>query len=122
MPEPSLPPAVRAATEHLAQALLASESFTLYAEARARLRDDQAARTLLNDLAAAQAQLRRGPVAQAEITRVRALQREAQADAAIQDFTLAQQGAITELRAVNTEISQLLGVDFAALAKRAGCC
>ncbi|MBL8056912.1 MAG: YlbF family regulator [Anaerolineales bacterium] len=123
MLELMLPAPVRTAAEALAQALLASEPFTAYEEAQARLMNDVAARTLLNDLAAAQAQLRRGPaVTQAEIAHVRALQGEVQANAAIQDFALAQQGAVTELRAANAEISQLLGVDFAALAKRSGCC
>lgn len=123
MLELTLPAPVRTAAEALAQALLASEPFTVYEAAQARLMDDHAARTLLNDLSTAQAQLRRGSaVTQAEVTRVRTLQGEVQANATIQDFALAQQGAITELRAANAEISQLLGVDFAALAKRSGCC
>lgn len=34
----------------------------------------------------------------------------------------AQQAAVAFLRRINQEIGELLGVDFAALAKRPGCC
>lgn len=123
MLELTLPAPVRTATEVLAQALLASAPFTVYEDAQARLMDDHAARTLLNDLSAAQANLRRNAATTpADIARVRTLQHDVQANATIQDFALAQQGAIDALREANTEISQLLGVDFAALAKRSGCC
>jgi cell fate (sporulation/competence/biofilm development) regulator YlbF (YheA/YmcA/DUF963 family) len=120
-----LTPDLRTATESLAQNLLASEPFVTYARSSARLSSDSQARALLDRLSVAPTDVRRrqpkGEVARADIDRLRALQREAQANDVITDYANAQQAAIAYLRETNHEINQLLGVDFATLA-RSSCC
>jgi cell fate (sporulation/competence/biofilm development) regulator YlbF (YheA/YmcA/DUF963 family) len=115
-----------AATEDLAMQLLASEVFTTYHAAQGRLNADAGARALLRQLSQAQAELRQKQthqtVAQSDVDQLRALQSAAQADRTIADYMHAQQMAVGFLREMNREISELLGVDFAALAKRPGCC
>lgn len=62
-----------------------------------------------------------GNLTQADIERLRTLQNQAQANLTIMTYIQAQQNAIAYLPAVNMEISQLLGIDFAALSNRAVC-
>ncbi len=124
--KPTLPATLLAATEDLAMQLLASEPFTAYHAARGRFNADAGARALLQRLSQAQAELRqkqmRQTVAQSDVDQLRALQSAVQADRTIADYMHAQQMAVGFLREMNQEISELLGVDFAALAKRPGCC
>lgn len=63
----------------------------------------------------------RNAVTQSDVDELRALQREVQSNQRIRDYAETQQAAIAYLPAINQEISQLLGVDFASLAGR-GCC
>ena len=69
---------------------------------------------------AAQSDLRRrqndGDITPASLEELRDLQREVQSTAVITDFARAQQEAVAYLPQVIQEISELLGVDFAALA------
>lgn len=113
-----------AATTALADLLERTDAIRAYHEARARLDADEDARTLLERYSTAQAQVRgqqaKGAVVQTDIEALRALQREVQADAVIMMFAKAQQEAIDFLPQVNSQISNLLGVDFAALARPSG--
>ncbi len=122
----TLPATLLTATEDLAIQLLASEPFTAYHAAQGRFNADVRARALLQRLSQAQAELRQKQaqqtVAQSDIDQLRALQSAVQADRTIADYMHAQQAAVGFLREMNREISELLGVDFAALAKRPGCC
>ncbi len=122
----TLPTALLAATEGLAMQLLASEPFAAYHAARGRFNADAGARAVLQRLSQAQAELRqkqmRQTVAQSDVDQLRALQSAVQADRTIADYLHTQQMAVGFLREMNQEISELLGVDFAALAKRPGCC
>ncbi len=122
----TLPATLLAATEDLAVQLLASEPFTTYHAAWGRLNADARARALLQRLSQAQAELRqkqmRQAVAQSDVDQLRALQSAVQADRTIAEYMHAQQRAVGFLREMNREISESLGVDFAALAKRPGCC
>jgi cell fate (sporulation/competence/biofilm development) regulator YlbF (YheA/YmcA/DUF963 family) len=121
-----LPANLLAATEDLANHLLASEPFTAYHAVHGRLNADAGARALLQRLSQAQAELRqkqaRQTVTQSDVDQLRTLQSAVQADRTITDYARAQQGAIGFLREINQEISELIGVDFAMLAKRPGCC
>jgi hypothetical protein len=56
------------------------------------------------------------------VDQLRALQSVAQANRLIMDYVRTQQFAIDYLREVNRDVSELLGVDFASLARRPGCC
>jgi cell fate (sporulation/competence/biofilm development) regulator YlbF (YheA/YmcA/DUF963 family) len=122
----TLPPTLLAATEDLAMQLLASEPFTAYHAAQGRFNADAGARALLQRLSQAQAELRQRQaqqtLAQSDVDQLRALQSAVQADRTIADYMRAQQAAVGFLREMNREISESLGVDFAALAKRPGCC
>ena len=122
----SLAPDLQAATETLADNLLSSEPLVRHRQAQAALQGDAIARKLLASFSAAQADVRRrqarGGVTQADIEQLRALQRQVQANAVIMHYAETQQGVIAYLREVNQEISQWLGVDFASLARRSGCC
>ncbi len=119
-------PDLMAATQVLAENLLASEPFARYDQARAQYNGDPQARGLLEHLSQAQAELRRRQmsqgVTQADVDRLRALQREVQSDPVIIDYVVTQQAAVAYLREINQIISELIGTDFAALAKRPGCC
>ncbi len=122
----TLPANLLAATEELANHLLASEPFTAYHAAHGRFNADPEARALLQRLSQSQAELRqkqaRQTVTQSDVDQLKALKSAVQADRIIADYARTQQVAIGFLREINQEISELLGIDFAALAKRSGCC
>lgn len=119
-------PDLMAATQALAENLLASEPFAVYQQASVRFNADPHARGLIEQLSQAQADLRRRQmnrgVTQTDVDQLRALQREVQSNDVIVDYATTQQGAIAYLREINQVISELIGTDFAALAKRSGCC
>lgn len=121
----NLPPNILSATEHLAAAILQAKPVAAYQKAIARLDADSEARELLERFMQAQTDLRMGQarntVTQADIDQIRALQRQIQSNQKIMDYAEAQQKAVEYLPAVNQEISQLLGVDFASLAGPASC-
>jgi len=114
------------ATDALAENLACSEPIVAYHNARVQLDADDQAQSLLQQLGQVQSEIRasqaRGAVTQADIENLRAVQREAQTNPTIINFALTQQAAVEYLREINQSISQLLGFDFAALAKPAGGC
>jgi cell fate (sporulation/competence/biofilm development) regulator YlbF (YheA/YmcA/DUF963 family) len=118
-------PDLMAATQALAENLLASEPFAVYQQASDRFNDDPHARGLIERLSQTQADLRRRQmnrgVTQADVDQLRALQREVQSNDVIIDYATTQQGAIAFLREINQEISLLIGSDFAALAGKSSC-
>lgn len=120
-----LPPALLEATENLALTLLASEPVMIYHRAKDHLDSDPEARGLLERFSEAQRDLRQrqgnGGVTQADMDRLRTLQRAVQSNRVIMEYAETQQAAIAYLPAVNQEISQLIGVDFASLAGPASC-
>jgi len=121
----TLPPDLQEALEALAENLLHTEPIVLYHQAQTRLEADRHAYDLLKRLSAAQADLRtrqaRDAVTQADVDQVRTLQRQAQSNRIIMDYAEAQQAANAYLPPVNQEISLLLGVDFATLARSTSC-
>ena len=122
-----IPDTVLDATSSLAENLAQSEPILRYKAAAQRLHADPRAMQLLSDLSALQQKVRQqqyaGTVSQNDLRQLRALQNEAGANDAIQDQFMTEQLAIAFLQEVNQEISQLLNVDFASLARRSsGCC
>jgi cell fate (sporulation/competence/biofilm development) regulator YlbF (YheA/YmcA/DUF963 family) len=121
----ALSPDLLAAADGLAEALAQSEPIAAYHRARQALDTDATASGLLNELMTAQAGARRrqtnGRLTPADVEQLRALQNEAQANRIIMAYVRTQQAAVAYLPAVNMEISQLLGVDFAALSNTATC-
>ena len=122
MPNTNLTPNLIEAVETLAENLLASEPFGAFEQAYARFKADPQASGLMRKLTQAQANLRthqsNGGLSQADIAQFRALQMEAQANRLIGGYIQTQGNATAYLKEVNQEISQWLGVDFAALARR----
>ena len=118
-------PDLMAATQALAENLLASEPFALYHQAYTRFDADPQARGLIERLSQAQTDLRRkqasGGVTQAEVDQLRQLQSAAHANRVVVDYAQTQQAAVNYLRTINQEISQLIGVDFASLTKKSSC-
>ena len=123
--QPTLTTTMQEATQSLIDNLLASEAFVRYQRAHTRLSADNDARSLLNQLSQLQAHFRQqqanGGVTQAEINSVRELQQKVQRNQIIMAYAQSQQEAVNFLREINNEISQLLGIDFAALANHASC-
>jgi cell fate (sporulation/competence/biofilm development) regulator YlbF (YheA/YmcA/DUF963 family) len=120
-----LPVALYEATDNLIQNLLAAEAFLTYQQSQVRLDASPEALDLLKRLSAAQADVRRKQgshsVTPANISELRTLQVQVTANPVISEYVNAQQGAVDFLREINDEISQLLGMDFASLARK-GCC
>ena len=114
------------ATEQLGRALRASAPMKAYLDASTNLETDVEATGLLDELAQRQAALRvkqnDGGLTQAAIDDLRALQFRDQTQPTIAAYLQAQQDVRALLPQINYEISQLLGVDFAALARKSGCC
>lgn len=112
------------ATEVLAENLAYSEPIVAYQNACDHLDADHIARALLQDLANTQSEIRsrqaQGLVSQVDVDRLRALQNEVLSNQIISQYALAQQVAIAYLKEINHEISQLLGIDFAALSRPPG--
>jgi cell fate (sporulation/competence/biofilm development) regulator YlbF (YheA/YmcA/DUF963 family) len=121
----TLPPSVEGALEALVENLRHAEPLLHYYQAKTRLDANAEARQLLAEFSTAQAALRfkqsRGQLVQADVDRLRALQRKVQTNHAIRDYAETQQAASAYLPLVNQEISELLGLDFAALAGPANC-
>jgi len=114
------------ATEQLGRALRASAPMKAYFDASANLKTDTEAMGLLDKLAQRQAALRvkqnDGGLTQADLDDLRALQFRVQTQPTIAAYLQVQQDLRALLPQINYEISQLLGVDFAALARKSGCC
>lgn len=121
----NFPPELAQATDSLVQNLLASEAFLTYHQSLARMKSNSQACALLDRLSTLQNGLRckqsSNSVTQPDIDELRAVQAQVQANAAILEYAQSQQEAVNFLREVNQEISQLLGMDFAALAKQNTC-
>ncbi len=113
------------ATDSLIQNLLASEPFLAYHQSQTRLESDPASHGLLERLSELQSGIRQkqisGDVTQMEIEELRAVQSQVQANATIMAYAQSQQEAVNFLREINQEISRLLGMDFASLARQNTC-
>jgi cell fate (sporulation/competence/biofilm development) regulator YlbF (YheA/YmcA/DUF963 family) len=122
----TLTPDMITATESLGMTLRQAEPVVLYHLARETLEASPEATEVLKRLSEAQAAVRtrqtRGEVTPEDMARLRALQREVQTNPVIRQYAQTQQAALGYLREVNREISELLGTDFGALAKKPGCC
>jgi cell fate (sporulation/competence/biofilm development) regulator YlbF (YheA/YmcA/DUF963 family) len=122
----NIPPELDKATDGLIQNLLASEPFQAYQKSRMQYKSDLQAHALIERLSALQTEFRRkqtnGSVTEADIKELGAVQSEVQSNATLIAYSTTQQAAASFLREVNKEINQLLGVDFASLAKQSSCC
>ena len=121
-----LSPTMQEAAELLINNLLASEVIIRYQLARAHLDQDAQAQTLLNRLSQTQAELRKNQansrLSKEELDSLRALQAQAQENVVIKSFVQAQQDAVNFLCEINSEINQVLGIDFASFTRHTNCC
>jgi cell fate (sporulation/competence/biofilm development) regulator YlbF (YheA/YmcA/DUF963 family) len=120
----SFTPELRVASFDLAETLALSEAILGYTEANQILMKDQQAIQLLREANELQKKIHSGGSSgqdlDDDIARLRELQGLVSANTAIQEQAIARETAVAFLREVNLEISKLLGVDFAALARRSG--
>ena len=114
------------ATSNLADNLTQSEAFLRFRAAEGKLNGDPEAQRLLAEFSELQQKIRTqqhsSSISENDIKQLRALQSAIANNETIQDYQLAQELAFAFLREVNQEISQLLGIDFASLTRRAGGC
>lgn len=124
---PVLPKNLLEATSQLAENLVQSEQFYRLQEAAQKLQKDKEATALLTEFLTLQQKIRvqqqSTQIAEGDIKRLRELQNAIMSNDTIQEKELAEEYAAAFLREVNQEISNMLGVDFASLARRSsGCC
>ncbi len=114
------------ATRRLGQALQASAPVRAHHDANAALEADANATSLLDAIVERQAELRvkqnDGGLTQTDIDGLREFQSRVQAQPSIVAYIQTSQDVRTLLSQVNQEITQVLGVDFARLARKSGCC
>lgn len=115
------------ATSQLAENLVQSELILRFQDASRKLQSDNEATALITEFSDLQKKLRvqqrSTQISEEDIKRLRELQIEIMTNETIQEKELAEQHAVAFLREVNQEISNMLGVDFASLARRtSGCC
>ena len=113
------------ATDVLIENLMASEACIHYQQALTRLNKDNQARALLEKLSQAQSNLRKkqadGTTNQADVDTLRAVHEQVRRNNAIINYAHTQQNAVNQLREINEEISQLLGINFASFANHTTC-
>ncbi len=122
-----LQPELEQALQAMTAALKQSPTLRAYNDTLAKMEDDASATQLLDELQQVQADLRRrqanGAIAEADAARLRQLQADVQAHPTIAAFLAADQAAKVYLIQLNQFISDLLGIDFAALGRaKSGCC
>ncbi len=124
--ETTLSSTMQDATDMFISNLTAAEAFVRYHQAQVSMNTDSEANALLNQLSEMQTDLRQkqanNSLTKDEIDTLRSLQAKARENFAIKEYADSQQAVIDFVREVNKEINQLLGIDFAALTRRSGCC
>lgn len=124
-PELILSEELLAATEALSESLLAAEPFLRYHRAQTQFSADEQARRLLEQVSNLQSKMRAaqttGKVDEGDLKKLRVVQEEVRKNRLIMEYAQAQQNAISYLREINQEISELLGMDFAVLARQSCC-
>ncbi len=122
----TLSPTMQEATDMFISHLMASEAFVRYQQAQVTMNTDPQANALLNQLSEMQSEMRQkqanNSLTKDEIDALRSLQTKARENTVIKEYADSQQDVIKFIRDMNTEINQLLGIDFASLTRRSGCC
>lgn len=120
-----LPLELHQATDNLIENLLASEAFLVYQQSQVIMNSDSEARGLLDLLSTLQAALRHkqntNSVTQTDVEELHTIQEQVQANAVIMAYAQSQQSAVNFIREINMEITEILGMDFASLAKQSTC-
>lgn len=112
------------ATFDLAESLAEAEAIVHFISANQALNNDQNALELINAATELQRKVYDGQSSgddlSNDLNRLRDYQSQISSNAVIQEQSIARETAVAFLREINQEISQLLGMDFGALARRPG--
>ncbi|MDO9545225.1 MAG: YlbF family regulator [Pelolinea sp.] len=121
----NIPENLELALNNLTERIKFSEPVKYYQIAQKRFTQDVAANKIMEDLSGLQRDIRQkqnnNQVTQQDLEKLRLLQTKAQENEVINFYAHSQQEAIGKLREINAEISNLLGIDFASLAKKSNC-
>ncbi len=121
-----LQPQLTEAAIGLGKNLVAAEVYIRYQQAGRALNADAMALGLLNKLNLAQARIRKaqrnGTITPADLQTLGDLQTQVEATPVILELFDRQQEMLGFFQQVNAEISQLLGINFALIARRSSCC
>jgi len=121
-----LQPQMTEAAIHLGQNLVSSEQYVRYQQAEQAVKGDAVALDLLNNLSQVQARIRKtqskGMVTPEDLQTLGNLQMQVQTNSIIIEYTTCKQELTLFLQEINAEISQLLGINFALIARRSSCC
>ncbi|MCJ7519556.1 MAG: YlbF family regulator [Anaerolineaceae bacterium] len=121
----NIPEKLELALNVLAERIKFSEPINSYQNAQELFIQDTAAQKILKELSAFQRDIRQkqynNQVTTQDLEKLRSLQTKAQENKVIISYSHSQQEAIGQLREFNAEISNLLGIDFASLAKKINC-
>lgn len=121
----NLSPDMTQATTALGQNLAASQPMLNYRMAEQALTENQEAMALLQQLSQQQGALRQrqmqGTLTQTYLADLRKVQAQVQENSLIMAYFQAQEQVTAYLQEINQEISNLLGADFAALARVSSC-
>lgn len=121
----NVPEKLELALNNLAERIKFSEPVNRYLVAQERFTQDVVAHKIMEDLSAFQRDIRQKQynkqVTQQNLEKLRLQQTKAQENEVINSYAQSQQEAIGHLREINAEISNLLGIDFASLAKKSNC-
>lgn len=122
----NIPEKLNLALNNLAEKIKFSEPINNYQISLEQFTQDAESQKIMKDLSAVQKVVRQkqgsNQITQQDLQELRSLQTKAQENQVITSYANSQQDAIAQLREINAEISSLLGVDFASLAKKSGCC
>lgn len=121
----NIPEKLDIALNHLARQIKFTKPVNDYLIAKEQFNSDGTAHKIMGDLSAFQKDIRQkqydNQVTGQDLEQLRTLQKKAQENEVIASYAHSQQEAIDKLREINTEISGLLGIDFATLAKKNRC-
>ena len=121
----NIPEKLELALNNLAERIKFSEPINSYQNAQELFVQDTAAQKIMKELSAFQRDIRQkqynNQVTQQDLDMLRSQQVKAQENVVINSYAHSQQEAIGQLREINAEISNMLGIDFASLAKKSNC-
>ena len=120
-----IPAELTSAITNLAENIKFSDAISRYQVAQEKFKQDQTANQIMEELSEAQKMIRQkqmdNQVTADDLQALRTLQNKALENKVINSYTYSQQEAVGHLREINAEISNLLGIDFASLAKKTTC-
>ena len=120
-----IPKPLEKSLNKMTESLLESIELSGYLNAKNEFESDPLASNLMQDLSTAQSELLQkqyqNQITQEDIQNIRNIQKNAQENEIFNSYIQSQQNAVAFLREVNDQISQLIGMDFASLAKNTKC-